>query len=64
MNVNDRGTDVSFSTNINDGPARRFLQENGYQWNKEIVAILPCESEQDAYEKEELYLEKLNLFGS
>ena len=64
MLVNDSGSDVSFSTNTEDGPARRFLIEEKLEWNKEIIAILYCESEQDAYEKERFYQEQLKLFGS
>ena len=62
--VNSRGSDVSFSTNIDDGPARRFLVEENLQWDKTKVAILKCESENEAYKQEKYYLEKLNLFGS
>lgn len=62
--VNINGSDVSFSTNIDDGPARRFLIEEKLQWDKTKVAILKCTSEQDAYDKEKYYLEKMNLFGS
>lgn len=62
--VNSRGSDVNFSTNIDDGPARRFLLEENLQWDKTKVAILKCASEQDAYDKEKYYLKKLNLFGS
>ena len=62
--VNSNGSDLSFSTDINDGPARRFLAENQLQWDKTKVAILSCSSEKEAYELERKYLEKLNLFGS
>ena len=64
MNVNDRDSDISFSINIKDGPARRFLYEENLEWNKEVIAVLPCKSEQDAYEKEKFYQSKLKLFGS
>ena len=64
--VNSNGSDLSFSTDINDGPARRFLAENSgkYLWDKTKVAILPCKSEQEAYKLENKYTELLNLFGS
>ena len=62
--VNNSGSDLSFSTNINDGPARRFLAENNYQWCKTHIAILRCNSEKEAYKKEKYYSIKLNLFGS
>ena len=64
--VNSNGSDLSFSTDINDGPARRFLAENNgkYLWDKTKVAILPCSFEKEAYELENKYLSLLHLFGS
>lgn len=62
--VNISGSDVSFSTDINDGPAKRFLQEEGFEWCKTQIAILKCDSEEEAYEKELLYTKELNLFRS
>lgn len=64
LNVNTNGSDVSFSTDINDGPARRFLNEEGLQWCKTQIAILKCNSEEEAYEKEKYFSKYLNLFGS
>ena len=61
--VNANGSDVSFSTDIDDGPARRFLAENKLKWDKTKIAILKCNNENEAYEKEKHYLNKLNLFG-
>ena len=62
--VNVSGSDVSFSTDINDGPSRRFLQEEGFEWCKTQIAIFKCDSEEEAYEKELFYIKELNLFGS
>lgn len=64
--VNNSGSDLSFSTDINDGPARRFLAENSgkYLWDKTKIAILSCNSEKEAYELENKYTELLNLFRS
>ena len=62
--VNDSGSDLSFSTYINDGPARRFLAENNCQWDKTRIAILKCDSEKEAYLIEQKYLKELNLFSS
>ena len=62
--VNSRGSDVSFSTNVDDGPGRRFLFEENLQWDKTKIAILKCESEQEALEKEKYYQNKYHLFGS
>ena len=62
--VNNSGSDLSFSTDINDGPARRFLLENNHQWDKTRIAILKCDSEKEAYLAEQKYLKELNLFGS
>lgn len=62
--VNSSGSDVSFSTNINDGPARRFLYESNLEWCKTQIAILKCSSEQEALEKENFYQNKFKLFSS
>ena len=64
--VNSSGSDLSFSTDINDGPARRFLAEmvNSVAWDKTQVAILPCENEEKALEKENEIFNKYNLFLS
>lgn len=62
--VNSNGSDISFSENVEDGPARRFLSEESLEWCKTQIAILKCDSEREAYEKESFYIKKLNLFGS
>lgn len=59
----NENTDVSFSTDINDGPARRYLQENSLNWCKTQIAICSCNSEEEAYILEENILENYNLFG-
>lgn len=64
LNVNCSGSDLSFSTDINDGPARRFLVENNLNWDKTKIAILKSGSEKDAYLAEQKYMKELNLFGS
>ena len=63
MLVNEH-SDVSFSTNINDGPSRRYLQENNLNWCKTQIAICPCETEKETYELESILLKDYNLFGS
>lgn len=62
--VNSRGSDISFSTDVNDGPARRFLHENSIQWNKTQIAIKKCNSEKEAYILESKLQRMYNLFGS
>lgn len=62
--VNSNGSDVSFSTDINHGPARRFLLEESLDWCKTQAAILPCETEQEALEKEKIFQKEMSLFGS
>lgn len=47
--VNINGTDLNFSMNQDDRPARRFLVENRYQWDKTKILIIPCENEGEAY---------------
>lgn len=67
LNVNTNGSDVSFSTDINDGPARRFLKENadkGFKWCKTKIAICKTKSEFEAYEMERNIAIEYNLFES
>lgn len=46
--VNSSGSDLSFSTDINDGPARQFLYDIGSSWDKTQVLIIKAKSEQQA----------------
>lgn len=62
--VNNNGTDLSFSIDIIDGPARRFLYENLLEWNKTQILIIPVETEQEAFDLEKEIQIKYNLFGS
>ncbi len=63
--VNDYGSDLSFSRSANDGPARRFLQDNDFDWFYEYVALYPHETEQDALQMESELKEKYGgLFSS
>ena len=48
LNVNANGSDVSFSTDENDGPARRFLIESSAAWDKTQILIIKAKSEQQA----------------
>lgn len=62
--VNARGSDVNFSENEDDGPARRFLIEENLNWDKTKILIIPCESEQEALDVEKKLQKEFNLFGS
>ena len=62
--VNKSGTDVCFSTDISDGPARRFLSEENLDWDKTVIAICKCESELEAYQLESEIEKCYNLFRS
>ncbi len=62
--VNVNGSDISFSTYINDGPARRFLHEEGLEWCKTQIAIRPCSNECEALQIESQIRISNNLFGS
>ena len=64
LNVNVNGSDVSFSTDINDGPARKFLNDENLQWCKTQILIIPCENENKAYNVEKFIFNKFNLFQS
>lgn len=62
--VNSSGHDLSFSTDVSHGPARKFLYENNFQWNYNIIAILSVDSELEALKIENEIIEKYKLFGS
>lgn len=62
--VNITGSDVNFSTDINDGPSRRFLKENNYKWDKTKILIIPFDNKNDSLLSEQLLKDKFNLFGS
>lgn len=62
-NVNNK-SDVSFSMDINDGPARKFLLENNYNWLKTKILIIPAENEVKALNIEKEIFNKYNLFYS
>lgn len=62
--VNSNGTDVIFSTSLKDGPSRRFLKEQGLQWDKTKIAIMKCKNEKEALQKEKEVQKELNLFES
>ena len=64
LNVNSNGSDVNFSTNINDGPARRFINETDAAWDKTQILIIPCCNVQEAYNIENIIAKKFNLFQS
>ena len=66
MLKNINGSDVNFSTNIKDGPARRFLFESSglYSWDKTRVLIVACKSEQEAFKIEKEIHDKYKLFYS
>ena len=65
--VNESGSDVNFSENVEDGPSRVFLYEsNGkYSWYKEKVLIINCGgSKSNALRIKNEIQKKYNLFGS
>lgn len=62
--VNFKGSDISFSTDIGDGPARRYLNEENLNWNKTQILVIPCNSEKEAFKIEKEIQKNYNLFGS
>lgn len=64
LNVNANGSDVSFSVDVNDGPARRFLNDENLDWCKTQISILPCSNEAVAYEIESKIVKEHALFES
>lgn len=62
--VNSSGSDVSFSTDINDVPARRFLNEINRNWDKTQILIIPAKSEKQSYFFEYQIVKIFDLFES
>lgn len=62
--VNSSGSDLSFSTDTDDGPARCFLADEDLDWCKTQIAILKCDDEITAYEQECRLAADYNLFES
>lgn len=62
--VNASGSDLNFSTKMEDGPARIFLNYNNYNWCYQIVAIRKCKNEKEAYKIEQKFADKFNLYQS
>lgn len=62
--VNNSGSDLNFSTSVDDGPARAFLYQSKLSWYYDFIAIKKCSNEQQAYEIETKIANKYDLFGS
>ena len=62
--VNSTGDDVLFDYKDSSGPARRFLNEKSYKWNKKTIEIHPCNTEKEALDLEKEIQRKYNLFSN
>ena len=62
--VNNSGSDLSFSTDINDGPARKFLNDENLQWDKTQILIIKAKSERQALFYEWKIADVYELFES
>lgn len=62
--VNSSGSDLSFSIDIDHGPARKFLNKNKLEWCYDLVFIRKCKDQKHAYEIERTITKKFKLFGS
>lgn len=62
--VNKHGSDISFSTNVEHGPARRFLHDTKLLWCKTEIMVYPCSTELEAYNVEKDVAKAYNLFQS
>jgi hypothetical protein len=62
--VNYSGSDVSFSTNLKDGPARVWLRNNNKSWQTNTIAIVPKRTERGAYKLESKILRRYRIYGS
>lgn len=64
LNVNNSGSDISFSTDINDGPSRKFLYDINASWDKTRILIIKAKSERQALYYEYKISNIYNLFES
>lgn len=64
LNVNNSGSDISFSTDINDGPSRKFLYDINSSWDKTRILIIKAKSERQALYYEYKISNIYNLFES
>lgn len=62
--VNISGSDVSFSTDPNDGPARKFLKEENLEWCKTQILVIPFETEIEVLNIEKELKNNYSLFYS
>ena len=62
--VNSAGSDLNFSEDAEDGPARQFLVDSNLEWLKTHVLVVPCDEEQLAYAMESDLILHFHLFGS
>lgn len=61
----NRGSDVSFSLKIKDGPSRKLIKESeSIDWYREEIIIIKCETEKEALDVERKLQIKLGLLGS
>lgn len=64
LGINQTGSDLNFSTNINDGPARRFLKENDFEWYYDGILICKCNSREESRLIETFIHDKYGLYYS
>ena len=62
--VNKSGTDIIFSTNVDEGPSKIFLKECNYNWHINKILIISVKNEILAYELEKQITKEYNLFSS
>jgi hypothetical protein len=62
--VNASGCDLSFSTAVEDGNARRFLHEHGYSWCHDYILAKKFQKESDAYAFETKIMNLFHMHGS
>lgn len=62
--VNSYGSDVNFSESESDGPARRYLTDNGLSWDKTQILVIKAKSEKQALFFENRIANIFNLFES
>lgn len=46
--INNSGHDLSFSHNIEDGPARLYIKEHNIDWFKDEILIIPTKSREES----------------
>lgn len=62
--INSSGCDLSFSKNLKDGPSRKFLIEENFDYLYEQIYLIRTNSREESLKIEKEIIQKFNLFNS